>query len=46
MIDYLKTSGLFNRYWPRLAIAGSLLLILPPQQNLWVHFGSGRFPIT
>jgi hypothetical protein len=19
---------------------------LPPQQNLWVHFGSGRFPIT
>ena len=22
------------------------LNVEPPQQNLWVHFGSGRFPIT
>ena len=23
-----------------------LLIFKPPQQNLWVHFGLGRFPIT
>lgn len=25
---------------------GVNLFFVPPQQNLWVHFGSGRFPIT